>query len=58
MFTCVYVCTYVVFVQFQQSQYNVSEVGRSVQIALILNRAPGVTVNAMVTTMDDTATSK
>ena len=48
----------VVFVQFAQNQYSVREDGRSVQIGLELNRAPGVAVNAMVTTMDITATSK
>lgn len=52
------VCMYVVFVQFDRNQYNVREDGGSVQITLVLNMVPGVPVNAMVTTMDITATSK
>ena len=53
-----FVCMYVVFVQFDRNQYNVREDGGSVQITLVLNMVPGVPVNAMVTTMDITATSK
>ena len=49
---------YVVFVQFDRNQYNVREDDGSVRITLVLNMVPGVTVNAMVTTMDITATSK
>ena len=48
----------VVFVEFDRNQYNVREDAGSVLIPLILNRRPGVEVNAMVTTTDGTATSK
>lgn len=48
----------IVFVQFEESQYIVSENAGSVFITLELNQRPGVEVNAMVTTADITATSK
>lgn len=49
---------YVVFVEFDRNQYSVNEDDGSVLIRVVLNEAPGVTVNAMVTTTDITATSK
>lgn len=59
-FSISYYCSLycVVFVEFDRDQYSVSEDAGSVQITLVLNRQPGATVNAVVTTVDRTATSK